>query len=239
MRPIDKGICPYKTIKHYQDAEQYLEKKIGRYCSFCEMRIDNSPAVEHKESKNSGGALTEWNNLLLSCVYCNSRKSEKIKKGELYKWIWPDQDNTFLAFTYEGALPQLNEKFLKAISDRAYEKSKKIFDDLALDYFPENKKGEVKKLKCKDRRWQIRLEALQVAEEAKKIWKMCETESEKENQKWNILNMAKGYGFFSVWMMIFEDDAEIKNALIDVFPGTSKECFDQNGSPIRREKGII
>ncbi len=214
MRPIDKGICPYKTIKHYQDAEQYLEKKIGRYCSFCEMRIDNSPAVEHKESKNSGGALTEWNNLLLSCVYCNSRKSEKIKKGELYKWIWPDQDN-------------------------AYEKSKKIFDDLALDYFPENKKGEVKKLKCKDRRWQIRLEALQVAEEAKKIWKMCETESEKENQKWNILNMAKGYGFFSVWMMIFEEDAEIKNALIDVFPGTSKECFDQNGSPIRREKGII
>lgn len=239
MRPINKGESPYEAITQYQDAEPYLEKQIGRYCSFCEMRIDNAPAVEHKESKNSGGALTEWGNLLLSCVYCNSRKLEKIKKGELDKWIWPDQDNTFLAFTYDGALPRLNEKLLKSISDSVYEKSKKIFDDLALDYFPENRKDKGKKPKYKDRRWQTRLEALQIAEEAREIWQLCETDKEKKNQKRNILNMAKGYGFFSIWMMVFEEDVEIKNALIDVFPGISKECFDKNGNPVRREKGVI
>lgn len=74
MRPVDKGDCPYISIITYSDAFPYLDKQIGGYCSYCEMPILNAPAVEHKESKNSGGARTDWNNLLLSCVYCNSRK---------------------------------------------------------------------------------------------------------------------------------------------------------------------
>lgn len=88
MRPVDKGDAPYDKISKYQEAEPYLEKRIGAYCSFCEMRVNNALAVEHKESKNSGGALMDWSNLLLSCVYCNSRKLEKIRKGDLDKWLW-------------------------------------------------------------------------------------------------------------------------------------------------------
>ncbi len=115
MRPVDKGDAPYIKISKYQEAEPYLEKRIGAYCSFCEMRVNNALAVEHKESRNSGGALTDWSNLLLSCVYCNSRKSEKIRKGNLGRWLWPDQHNTFLAFTYEDALPKVNETYLKTV----------------------------------------------------------------------------------------------------------------------------
>lgn len=39
MRAIDKGGSPYKEIDEYQDAIPYLEKKIGLYCSYCEMSI--------------------------------------------------------------------------------------------------------------------------------------------------------------------------------------------------------
>lgn len=78
-----------------------------------------------------------------------------------------------------------------------------------------------------------------MAEEAKLIWRFCKNTEEKRIQKWNILTLAKGYGFFSIWMMVFSDDTEIKNALIETFPGTSKECFDQNGMAIHRKGGRI
>jgi len=235
MRPIDKGDSPYKKIKEYQEAEPYLSERIGRYCSFCEMRINNAPAVEHKESKKSGGALTEWSNLLLGCVYCNSRKSEKIKKGELNKWLWPDQDNTFLGFTYEDALPKINEKYLKSISEEVYRRARTMFNDLALDYNPAKELRATKK----DKRWTIRLETLGVAEEAKEIWLKSKNTEFKDSQIKNIVNQAKGYGFFSIWMMIFENEKEVRNSLIKAFPGTSKKCFDENGVPVNRDKGVL
>lgn len=145
MRPVDKGDAPYDKISKYQEAEPYLEKRIGAYCSFCEMRVNNALAVEHKESKNSGGALTDWDNLLLSCVYCNSRKLEKIRKGDLDKWLWPDQHNTFLAFTYEDALPRINEVYLKSVSEDVLKRAKATMEDLALDYKPKSTDGKKRK----------------------------------------------------------------------------------------------
>ncbi|MCI5584288.1 MAG: HNH endonuclease [Lachnospiraceae bacterium] len=235
MRPIDKGDSPYTTIRKYQDAEPYLEEKIGRYCSFCEMRVNSALAVEHKESKNSGGALTDWSNLLLGCIYCNSRKGEKIKKGELNKWIWPDQDNTFLAFSYSDALPKLNELYLKSISNEVYLRAKTIFEDLALDYRPVNLNRD----KYRDKRWQTRYEVLGVAKEAKSIWERCHDNEKRMFQKKNIVAMAKGYGFFSVWMMVFEKEPDIRQALIQAFPGTSLSCFDEEGNAKRRCKGYL
>lgn len=235
MRPIYKGDSPYKTIENYQDAEPYLEERIGRYCAFCEMRVNNSLAVEHKESKNSGGDPTAWNNLLLACTYCNSRKGEKIKKGDLDKWIWPDQDNTFLAFTYEDAIPKLNDAYLKTVSDDVRICAKTVFEDLALDYRP----VEGKKSKYKDKRWLSRYQALDVAKEAKDTWEICQDKNVKEHLKKNIIDMAIGYGFFSVWMMVFENEPEIRQALILAFPGTCKSCFDENGNAQKREGGRI
>ena len=80
MRPVNKGDSPYQKIKSYGDALPYLEKRLGIYCSFCEMRINHVPEVEHVASKTRGGDLTAWNNLLLGCKYCNSRKSNKTYK---------------------------------------------------------------------------------------------------------------------------------------------------------------
>lgn len=239
MRPLDKGDSPYTEIQQYQDAEPYLEKRIGRYCSFCEMKVTNALAVEHKESKNSGGALTEWSNLLLSCTYCNSRKLEKIKKGELEKWIWPDMHNTFLAFSYENAVPKVNEDYLRTVSEEIFGRAKAIFEGLALDYRPDATLNGSGKKKYKDKRWQSRFETLGVAEESREIWKKYKDTEVRKSQLANIINLAKGYGFFSVWMMVFKDEPEIKKELIKAFPGTASKCFDENAYPVRREKSEL
>lgn len=57
MRPVNKGSSPYTTIKKYQQALPYLEKAIGSYCSYCEMKLDNAPEVEHVAAKSTDPAL--------------------------------------------------------------------------------------------------------------------------------------------------------------------------------------
>ena len=94
MRPIDKGASPYSKISHYQEAEPYLNKRIGRYCSFCEMPIFHVPEVEHREGKASGGDLTAWENLLYGCKYCNTRKSKVVAAGEKNQYLWPPYPHT-------------------------------------------------------------------------------------------------------------------------------------------------
>lgn len=81
MRPVDKGGAPQEYTQ-YKDAEKDLEARLGAYCSFCEMTINHAPEVEHKEAKAKGGAELEWENLLLSCKYCNTRKGTRVGKGE-------------------------------------------------------------------------------------------------------------------------------------------------------------
>ncbi len=101
MRPINKGTSPYREISNYSEALPYLERRIGVYCSYCEFRIDHVPEVEHISSKSKGGDRTDWNNLLLACKYCNSRKSKKTSADDIEEYLWPDTDNTAIAFSYE------------------------------------------------------------------------------------------------------------------------------------------
>ena len=98
MRPVDKGKAPDAEFEKYQDAEPYLEERLGPYCSFCEYPIHHVPEVEHRESKARGGEELDWDNLLLSCKYCNTRKGKLVGKGEKEKYLWPDQDDTFHAY---------------------------------------------------------------------------------------------------------------------------------------------
>lgn len=238
MRPIEKGESPYGSISVYQDAFPYLERRLGNYCSFCEMRVNNALAVEHKESKNSGGDLTEWKNLLLSCTYCNSRKGEKIKKGGTGRWLWPDEHNTFLAFSYKNAVPTVNEEYLRAVGEDVLQRGKALFDDLALDYRPNGKEGDAGKNR-KDKRWERRFETWNVAENAKLVWEKVKNTVFQEEQLENIENLARGYGFFSIWMMVFEEDSKVRKKLIQAFAGTAEDCFDEQSVPVRRPGSIL
>lgn len=232
MRPIDKGESPYEAIHEYQEAEPYLSSRIGRYCSFCELPIFHVPEVEHKEGKKSGGSETKWENLLYGCKYCNTRKAQKIKAGESGKWLWPDQDNTFLAFTYNGGCPELNEVELRCAGKAVYDRAEALFEGVGLGFQPRS-------VRDKDKRWQKRIETLGQAEKSRQIWLKTRDSELREDELGVITSLARSTGFFSIWMMVFKDDKVIKNALIDAFPGTSRDCFDSEGNPITRRNGSI
>ena len=93
MRPVNKGSSPYKTISKYADALPFLEKTLGLYCSYCEFPITHLPEVEHVSAKSKGGDLTNWDNLLLGCKYCNTRKGDKVTPDNQSEYLWPDEDH--------------------------------------------------------------------------------------------------------------------------------------------------
>ena len=116
MRPVVRGDYPkdekginIQFVK-YAQARGELIKRMGEFCSYCEMHLDSSLAVEHVQPKKPDGALTEmedraldWNNFLLACTNCNSTKGNTDVILEDY--FWPDRDNTFHLFRYsEGGV---------------------------------------------------------------------------------------------------------------------------------------
>ena len=80
-----------KSFSTYQEARPDLILAFGEYCSYCEMHLDASLAVEHVQPKdlNPGLALS-WSNFLLGCTNCNSTKSNKAPG--LANCFWPDRD---------------------------------------------------------------------------------------------------------------------------------------------------
>lgn len=225
MRPVNKGESPYQTITDYKKALPYLEKRIGSYCSYCEMPIFHVPEVEHMVSKSKGGDVTAWSNLLLGCKYCNSRKSTETTPLNVEEYLWPDTDNTALVFSYEEGVPQIDgEKLLKVDpTGTAYRKADNLFSLVKLNQTPD--KNE------KDKRWLRRNEAWQTAKDSLESWKNIKSApAEYRNvYKWQMLQTAIYGGFFSVWMSVFADESEILLELIENFPGTQKRFFDENG----------
>jgi hypothetical protein len=50
-----------------------------------------------------------------------------------------------------------------------------------------------------------------------------------------LLDLAKSYGFWSVWMSVFRDYPEVRQALINSFEGTDKTCFNAETLPLPRK----
>ena len=54
-----------------------------------------------------------------------------------------------------------------------------------------------------------------------------------------VLDTAGGYGFFSVWLTVFDGHPNVKRGLIERFVGTCGACFDQDGGTVARtELGV-
>lgn len=217
MRPVDKGEAPEHTFKKYQEAEPYLEERLGAYCSFCEFPIRHVPEVEHKEAKAKGGDELAWENLLLSCKYCNTRKGTIVAKGDKEKYLWPDEDDTFHAFSYDTEIPKLNEEYLQTQGDDVKQKAENLFSLLQLDNVPLTPA-------VKDRRYAARSIARNYALSSKLGWDKVKTSMDnKSDYLQQIRMLAESSGFFSVWMQVFKEDAEVKEVLLKVFKGTRKE----------------
>jgi hypothetical protein len=228
MRLVDKGTSPYVHINDYSEAQEFLLQRLGYFCSYCEFPIKHVPHVEHIECKDRGGSKTDWSNLLLGCTHCNSSKKTKIGLGERDTCIWPDEHNTFLAFRYKEALPEVNEEYLATVGDNILQKAKRLYEVLDLGYYPGVEGREPKK----DRRYIFRNETLGVARQSLDSWLSMKNTNYHEYAKGNIRQLALQHGFFSIWMTVFMDEPEIKVMLIETFPGTASKHFDPNGNVV-------
>ena len=83
----------------------------------------------------------------------------------------------------------------------------------------------------RDRRFGQRNTAYQKALNSLEHWNhMKDLSKEYQNDMKNqIIMTALGDGFFSIWMEVFCDEPEIRLALIEAFPGTNLNYYDEKG----------
>jgi uncharacterized protein (TIGR02646 family) len=233
MRPLEKGLCPKapntntsKIYKTYNEARRDLIGRLGEYCSYCETRLNASLAVEHLQPKVHHPSLElDWHNFLLACTNCNSTKgSQDIVLNEYY---WPDIHNTLMAFQYLESGQVVPHP---ALTKTQQDKAQKTIKLIGLDKTPD-------KPQASDRRWQNRKEVWEIA---KMNLKRLESSSDKTNYAKAIVDMAKGYGFWSIWMVVFKDHNEVLQGLLTEFIGTYQACFDKNNNytPISRTNDL-
>ena len=239
MRPVTRDVRPQDAngldieFKEYAHARSELIKRLGEYCSYCEMHLDTSLAVEHMQPKKPPGTAQvmtgrelDWNNFLLACPNCNSTKGNT--DVDFIDFLWPDRDNTFRALCYsEGGIIEPSKD--REIDDTIREKAKKIIELTGLDKHPLNDP------EASDRRWKNRRETWDIAQRSKKNLEKVNVQEMRDQ----IILTATGHAYWSVWMTVFKDDPDMRQRLINAFQGTCADCFDPSAgySPIARAGG--
>lgn len=228
MRPVQRGASPQtEDFADYQDAKPELVARLGLYCSFCERRIPTLLAVEHIRPKSKYPQLAgRWDNFLLACVNCNSTKGDEYVQPAAM--LLPDRDNTFAALHYSPdgsvqASPALHDAGLQSLAEAT----------LALTGLHRpapntpDAQGQQVALDRQSQRMQVWLMA-QIAHD-----ELAEA-PDHELLRRSIVRQALAEGFFSVWMTVFADDADMRQRLVTHFPGTQGSgCFDpSDASPI-------
>lgn len=230
MRPVTRGDIPIdeetnqpKTFSDYKYARKDLIERLGQFCSYCESRLPASLAVEHLQPKSHHPDLRlDWNNFLLACTNCNSTKgAEDVQVDE---YFWPDMDNTFIPFNYkEGGLIEISDN----LDNTDTTKAENTIELTGLDKQTNNDQAS-------DRRWLNRLMTWDLAIFHENEFNKILEPDFKSIYARAIVDLAIGFGFWSVWMTIFRDHSDVIQNLIDNFPGTCSECFDHNLQPVPR-----
>lgn len=229
MRPVERGMAP-AVYTNYQDAGPDLQGRLGDYCSYCERQIETHLAVEHVQPKDPVPALrNEWTNFLLSCVNCNSSKGAN--PVVIADYLWPDLDNTMLAFEYgTGGIVSASSHLPTALHAKAWQSILLT----GLDKDPGN--PDLARLPTsKDRRWLRRLEAGQLAERSRQRLSQNDAPELREQ----IIETALARGMFSIWYHAFVGDLDMRRRLREAFMGTAVVCFDPNEDPLPRPGGQV
>ena len=221
MRAVDKGNAP-AVYTQYKDARNDLGAAIDWHCSYCEMAVTNMIEVEHVVPRNNGGAPLDWENFLLSCKYCNTVKGARNASRKGY--IWPDRDNSDLAFNYSeatGITPRMGPVNAEA---------KATIDLMGLDRNP----GMANEPTKADSRWIFRLHAWLIAKRSLSNWQ-ANPIPEMSDQ---IALTAQGTGFYSIWTKVFENEQDVLTQLRATITGTHY-VVDPHGNRTPRPNGII
>jgi len=216
MRPVNKGDAP-RVYAKYEDAKQDLANVLGSFCSYCERRLSSNLAVEHILPKDDNLGFshlkTVWTNFLLSCVNCNSTKSNKLIQFD--QCLLPDRDNTFHVFIYyESGLIEIRND----IDQEYVVMAEELLQLVGLDKTP---------LTSEDPK--VLFSAIERFSQRKEAWGLAKViRNDYENGKVlikHICYLATANGFFSIWMTAFDGFPEVRKELINAFAGTSEECF--------------
>lgn len=228
MRPIDRGLAPSGGFNEYRQAFPELEKRLGSYCSYCERRLETHLAVEHVQAKSVNPALAlSWDNFLLGCCNCNSCKGHT--PVVIANYLWPDLNNTQLAFTYAGG--QVCCAF--APDHPAHAQACALIMLVGLDKDPGHPDPAGRPANT-DKRWERRREIYDKVRHFRQLLQRNDSTAMRET----LIDNAMGWGGFGIWFEVFQDDADMCLRLIKAFPGTAVACFD-NHVPIPRQGALV
>lgn len=216
--------------KPHRIARKVLLANLGNYCSYCEGYCANGSDLqtEHIQPKGlkdeNGKPLYDhlqykWTNFLLGCATCNGSGNKGSKDVRLEDVHLPHLNNTFLSLVYKEAGVVVVNPTLKGISKRNAEN---LIQLVGLD-----KSSSETDYRCDVRR--------RTWDRAKTI---CQQYERGEVVLDRLIAYIKEQPCWSIWYTIFREHDEVRQLLLE-FPGTSKECFDEenNYDPINRNPG--
>ena len=176
-----------------------------------------SPKSRHVER------VLDWSNFLLGCTNCNSVKGDvDIADDDI---LWPDRHNTMLALEYTwGGFVRL----AGGLGPELRRRGQALLDLVGLDRY----RGQPGQQPAKrDARWEQREEVWAIAVKCRDDFELLDRSEEARNL---VVQVAMGYGFFSVWFTVFGQHVDVRLALIDGFPGTATSCFDAGAALLNR-----
>jgi len=227
MRPVNRGEIPKKedgtkkVYTSYSQAKDDLRDRLGSFCSYCEMNIENQPDIEHVSPKSKNPDLEkEWSNFLLACKPCNIIKDNNNDTRDGY--VFPDTDNT--SFLYEYSINGVKVK------DNLDEDIKKLatatLDLVQLDRKTDTSNRIDDRARARNNSW----DKAQMA-----LGDFLELLSTTQNKD-RLVNLTANTcnGFFSMWIQIFKDYPEVKKAILKNVAGSDLSCYDSNIIPIEQ-----
>jgi len=204
-----------EEYNNYGKARKVLLANFGNYCSYCENYLPNGALfqTEHVQPKGLdkyAHLKTVWNNFLLACATCN------IKKGDTdvtYSHIHlPHLNNTYMSLVYkEAGVVEINPELPPVSQNNA-----QVLIDLVKLGEPDSETD----FRCDVRR--------QMWDKAKMYLKKYEIG---EYELDAMINDIKERSCWSIWFTVFIEHYEVRKALVEEFPSTSRECFDENYMP--------
>jgi uncharacterized protein (TIGR02646 family) len=211
MRPIEKWAVGNQGVQleynPYNSAKQKLSENHGDYCCYCDRQLDLiALEVEHVGPKSlpQYAALEHsWDNFLLACKNCNLAKGVKDLQGTI---LLPHTHNTFYAFSISPSA---------FVSPRmGLQPAETAMAALTIEELGLNRKEGDPKHTLADDRFKYRRQALFLAKRY-----LQKFESGKADVV-TIVDLARGYGFWLVWMEVFANHLDVQQKLANAFQGT-------------------
>jgi len=162
-------------------------------------------------------------------VNCNSCKGKK--HVDTAKYLWPDTDNTVVAFEYTlGGVISASGTLTGHVKTAA----EKTIALVGLDRYPGNPDPQ-RQPTVADIRWLRRYEAWGKAEHDRLRLRDSDTDQARQH----IAEKAAERGMFSIWLAVFRNDTDMKRRLFEQFVGTAPNCFDVNWNLVNRPGGQV